>query len=170
MTVDLVPNREIVEDVYQDGSDNEDADTTDEDEESSEGETAFIRSLAQEIKETDLFTKQASEEKASASARLAMLENYARSLERTDLKTLKAASSCIVRSERKCTTITLPVKLGSRIWERSVLRYTRNTIKPCAPLVEKKEKWRRSERRSLRRSAALARRRIVLKPDLEMNG
>jgi hypothetical protein len=81
LSVQLVPNREIYEEIYP--SDDEDDDESESEDDESDKEDETIKSITKEIKElgTDL---QCEEEKVnSASARLSMLEHYANSLQKS---------------------------------------------------------------------------------------
>ena len=98
--VDLVPNRDIFENIYPEDSD-DDSDACEEcDEDDSDNESDLLKSLALEKKENEHCIKQASEERASASAQLAMLENYARTLEKDRPEDLGECVT-VYREERK---------------------------------------------------------------------
>lgn len=79
MTIDLVENREVFEDVYP--SDSDDAQESESDESSdSDTEPQAIKDLVSELVALEMAAKEATEERDSAQGRLNMLDNYARSL------------------------------------------------------------------------------------------
>ncbi|KAL8968946.1 MAG: hypothetical protein Q9183_002235, partial [Haloplaca sp. 2 TL-2023] len=78
MTIDLVDNRELYEDVYPSDSGDEESDDATSSE--SEEEPLTVRNLSSQIQKLELSIKEAAEERNSAQERMDMLGNYARSL------------------------------------------------------------------------------------------
>ena len=78
MTIDLVHNREVYEDVYPSESEDEESDNGTSSE--SEDEPLTIRNLNSQIQKLELSIKEAAEERNSAQGRMDMLGNYVRSL------------------------------------------------------------------------------------------
>ncbi|KAL8871838.1 MAG: hypothetical protein Q9174_002418 [Haloplaca sp. 1 TL-2023] len=78
MTIDLVDNREVYEDVYPSESEDEESDDATSSE--SEDESPTIENLNSQIQKLELSIKEAAEERNSAQGRMDMLNNYARSL------------------------------------------------------------------------------------------
>lgn len=89
MMVELIPNKEMYEDVYP--SDSEDEDTGDSTDEESESDTEsdMIKSLKGKVTKISDALKKVKEEKASATSRLGILESYGRSLEKDRPKDLE---------------------------------------------------------------------------------
>jgi DNA repair exonuclease SbcCD ATPase subunit len=81
MTVDLVPNREIFEEIYPDESDSEDAESDDEDADDSDLQTAEVKTITKELESLRARMSEATERCGAAAKRLEILDNYGTSLD-----------------------------------------------------------------------------------------
>jgi Domain of unknown function (DUF4139)/N-terminal domain of unknown function (DUF4140) len=81
LSVQLVPNKEIFEEIYPSDDEDEDEDDEDDEDDESDKEEDAIKSITEAIKQLGTDLKREEEKVASASSRLSMLEHYANSLQ-----------------------------------------------------------------------------------------
>ena len=98
--VDLIPNRDVFEDMYPSDSEEEDKDDSEDNQGGSETESETIKALSKRQNELEESMKEASELGKSAASRLLILEKYGQSVERDRPSDLESCLR-VYRKERE---------------------------------------------------------------------
>ena len=151
MTVELLLNREIFEDIYPEESDSGDSDAMDLDGDSSDDESMAIKSLRQEKKRNSDKTKLSNEHKAPASPCLAMLESYARSFETDRPEDLEGCISHYGGERRKEYDNFFVSEVGLKDLEKSRAKIDKRLNRELHAIQEMKDKSAKEQMNMLKK-------------------
>lgn len=166
MTVDLVTNRDIFEDVYP--SDTEESDESENDASGSETEPEAVKTLDRDIKELEAELKEAREEKNSASSRLIILENYGRSVTSSRPDNLENCVSAYITERKKAFGDHSSGEIKIAKLEKKIAEMTKQKNKTGKAVTKEKVKAIKARLKQQEKKQRAAKEKMEAKKHLQM--